>query len=144
MKVKIAFDLYQCPITSRKTDDQAVAYMERHLLSIVSLVYIFHEFVFGLKFRLNNIFIHDWLSFQILILFTPSHTFFIDHNVTIDDIRIFFFVTFASRKYTMIFVNFDTSNATSFSDLNKESTIGFYQKGKIGCIDYCLGQFKVY
>ena len=91
--------------------------MERHLPSIVSLVYIFREFVFGLKY------------FQIFILFTPSHTFFSDHNVTIDDIRIFFFVTFASRKYTMIFVNFDTSNATSFSDLNKESTIGFYQEG---------------
>ena len=57
-----------------------------------------------------------------------TQTFWFDKNVTIDKIRIFFFVTFASWKYTIIFVNFDTSNTASFSDLNQESTICFDSK----------------
>ena len=63
------------------------------------------------------------LAFRIRILFTRSHTFFGNNNVTIDDIRILFFVTFTSWKYTIIFVYFDTSDTTSFSDFDQELTI---------------------
>ena len=49
-------------------------------------------------------------------------TFWFHENITIDEIRIFFFIALASWKYTIIFVNFDTSNTTFFSDYNQEST----------------------
>ena len=98
---------------------QALTYMERHLQAIISMVRIFREFVFDLKYRSIKNFIHVWLRFRISILFKRSHTFFGDNNVTIDDIRFLFFVTFASWKYTIIFVYFDTSDTTYFSNFDQ-------------------------
>ena len=54
-----------------------------------------------------------------LVFFSWAHTFwFCDKNVT-NEIRIFFFITFTTGENTIIFVNFDTSDTTSFSDFTR-------------------------